>query len=84
VTSCTRLSCPPVNGLVLEVNEEQGLVVIAAGTAAGVHSGCYFDVIGGAHYKGLIRITQVEEDHCVGLILRLKKPIEVGDSMTRL
>jgi hypothetical protein len=77
-----RPSFPSIEALVLDVKRELELVVLDKGKMDGVEVGFVFDVYRGATYRGLVRITDVQNGISVGKILSQKSPIVRGDSAT--
>lgn len=75
-------SQPRIDGHVLDVNRDQKLVVLDKGRRDGVELGYVFDVYLGSKYKGQVRITDVQEATCSGVILSQANPFAGGDSAT--
>ena len=78
---------PAIDGAVLRVAPDSGLIVIDKGSDDGVRPGFTFDVYRGSQYKGHVRVESVQESVSTGVILRTYsgRAIEAGDrASTRL
>lgn len=84
----TILTQPKIDGAVLAVNQELGLVMLnvgseysADGEARPVRRGYTFDVWSGSRYKGRVRVENVQPMMCSAVILRTvdEQTIQQGD-----
>src|SRR5207249_4271873 len=78
----TIIDRPQIDGHVLEVKTDLGLVVLDKGSRNGVKVGFVFDIYLGAKYKGQVRISDVQEGMSSGTILHETNPIARGDDAT--
>ena len=69
-----------ITAQVLGKDDELKLVILDKGTGDGVVAGLCLDVYRGAEYKSLVRILDVFEKTCSGLIVHEHAPIAVGDT----
>lgn len=70
---------PPIGAHVLDVRSDLKLVMLDKGKKDGVEPGFVFNIYRGSTFKGLVKIQDVREDTCTGLIVNEKKPIVAGD-----
>ena len=75
---------PPIDAVVLDVNQKLGLVVLDKGKRDGVQIGYVFDVYLGSTYRGQVRVTDARERMSSGIILSEKSPIARGDSASTM
>ena len=75
-------STPAIDAEVLDVKRDLKIVVLNKGKKDEVKVGYIFDVYLGSTYKGQVRVQDVQENTCTGLILNEMNPIELGDSAT--
>ncbi len=73
---------PAIEALVLDVKKDLKLVILNKGKKDEVKAGYVFDIYRGSQYKGQVRIQDVQEGMCSGLILREMNAIGRGDSAT--
>ncbi len=73
---------PPIAAVVLSVNRDLGLVVLNRGKEDGVKESYVFTIYRGSLFKGQVRVMNVQEGVCSGLITSEKALIAPGDSAT--
>ena len=71
---------PPIDAVVLDLNEALGIVTLDKGRRDGVKEGYDFDVFLGTQYKGHVRVRDVEDATCSAIIVNALGPIVRGDS----
>lgn len=81
-THCVSLGQPTIDAVVLDVKEGLRIVVLDKGQRDGVKVGYVFDVYLGAQYKGQVRVQDVQETLCSGVIVHAMNPIARRDSAT--
>jgi chromosome segregation ATPase len=71
-----------IDGAVMRVERGLKFVVINKGRKDGVKEGYTFSIYRGSQFKGQVRIQDVQDGMCSGIIVNEKTPIETGDSAT--
>jgi hypothetical protein len=78
----TFLSQPAIEALVLDVKKDLKLVILNKGKKDEIRVGYVFDIYRGSQYKGQVRIQDVQESMCSGIIMNERTAIGRGDSAT--
>jgi len=73
---------PKIDASVVEVKRADSVVAFDKGSHDGVKVGFVFDVYLGPTYRGMVRVTEVKETTCSGVILSERSTIMPGDAAT--